>query len=182
MTLNFAPKRSSDRTLTFLFNSLTCVYLALLPRHWALSAKVHSTPTFIYIYIYLSTITNNWSSHLSTFASFSLRFPSFIRSPIYLFIHSPPVAFLSLISVPFVLSLPSLSDVDGPVLFRKGMSWQSFSGDCLDPKVQKLAKENLVKAFIDVFGQDFGLMADDISIACGKSRRNEKSVLPEAGN
>ena len=62
------------------------------------------------------------------------------------------------------------------------MSWQSFSGDCLDPKVQKLAKENLVKAFIDVFGQDFGLMADDISIACGKSRRNVKSVLPEAGN
>ena len=180
MTLNFAPKRSSDRTLTFLFDSLTYVYLALLPQHWALSAKVHSTPTFIYIYI--STITNNWSSHLSTFASFSLRFPSFIRSPIHLFIHSPPVAFLSLISVPFVLSLPSLSDVDGPVLFRKGMSWQSFSGDCLDPKVQKLAKENLVKAFIDVFGQDFGLMADDISISWGKSRRNEKSVLPGAGN
>ena len=36
-----------------LFNSLTYVYLALLPQHWALYAKVDSTPTFIYIYIYI---------------------------------------------------------------------------------------------------------------------------------
>ena len=36
-----------------LFNSLTYVYLALLPQHWALYAKVDSTPTLIYIYIYL---------------------------------------------------------------------------------------------------------------------------------
>ena len=35
-----------------LFNSLTYVYLALLPQHRALYAKVDSTPTFIYIYIY----------------------------------------------------------------------------------------------------------------------------------
>ena len=32
-----------------LFNSLTYVYLALLPQHRALYAKVDSTPTFIYI-------------------------------------------------------------------------------------------------------------------------------------
>ena len=34
-----------------LFNSLTYVYLALLPQHWALYAKVDSTPTFIYLFI-----------------------------------------------------------------------------------------------------------------------------------
>ena len=33
-------------------NSLTYVYLALLPQYWALYAKVDSTPTFIYVYIY----------------------------------------------------------------------------------------------------------------------------------
>ena len=33
------------------FNSLTYVYLALLPQYWAHYAKVDSTPTFIYIYI-----------------------------------------------------------------------------------------------------------------------------------
>ena len=32
-----------------LFNSLTYVYLALLPQHWALYAKVDTTPIFIYI-------------------------------------------------------------------------------------------------------------------------------------
>ena len=36
-----------------LFNSLTYVYLALLPRHWALYANVDSTPTFIYILMYM---------------------------------------------------------------------------------------------------------------------------------
>ena len=36
-----------------LFNSLTYVYLALLPEHWSLYAKVDSTLTYIYIYIYL---------------------------------------------------------------------------------------------------------------------------------
>ena len=39
-----------------LFNSLTYVYLALLPQHWALYAKVDSTPKFIYIYIYIYII------------------------------------------------------------------------------------------------------------------------------
>ena len=35
------------------FNSLTSVYLTLLPQHWAFYAKVNSTPTIIlYIYIY----------------------------------------------------------------------------------------------------------------------------------
>ncbi|XP_022786945.1 uncharacterized protein LOC111327105 [Stylophora pistillata] len=68
-------------------------------------------------------------------------------------------------------------DCTGPVPFRKGMSWQSFPGDCLDPKVQKLAKKNLVKASIDVFGQDLGLGEDDINIECGKKERKNKSVL-----
>ena len=159
MTLNFAPKRSSDRT----------------PPH----SYIYIYNLYIYIYPPL-LITDLLICQLSLFfpcVSLHLFVCSFICSSIVLLLLSYPI-----ISVPFVLSLPSLSDVDGPVLFRKGMSWQSFSGDCLDPKVQKLAKQNLVKAFIDVFGQDFGLMADDISIACGKSRRNEKSVLPETGN
>ena len=34
-----------------LFNSLTYLYLALLPQYWALYAKVDSTPTFIYLFI-----------------------------------------------------------------------------------------------------------------------------------
>ena len=33
-------------------NPLTYVYLALLPQHWALSAKVDSTPTFVYLCIF----------------------------------------------------------------------------------------------------------------------------------
>ena len=36
-----------------LFNSLTYVYLALLPQHWALYANVDSTLTFIYILMYM---------------------------------------------------------------------------------------------------------------------------------
>ena len=36
-----------------LFNSLTYVYLALLPQHLALYAKVDTTPIFIYTYIYI---------------------------------------------------------------------------------------------------------------------------------
>lgn len=107
----------------------------------------------------------------------------FTRVPAHMYICQSTGTWFAWDSRPVVsqeLPWPDCTDVDGPVLFRKGMSWQSFSGDCLDPKVQKLAKQNLVKAFIDVFGQDFGLMADDISIACGKSRRNEKSVLPGA--
>ena len=36
-----------------LFNSLTYVYLALLPHHPALYATVDSTPTFIYNFIYI---------------------------------------------------------------------------------------------------------------------------------
>ena len=58
VTLSFAPKRSSDNFLSdepfgtklrvtenqcVLFNSLTYVYLALLPQHRALHAKVDST-------------------------------------------------------------------------------------------------------------------------------------------
>ena len=35
-----------------IFNPPTYVYLALLPQHWALYAKVDFTFTFIYIYIY----------------------------------------------------------------------------------------------------------------------------------
>lgn len=34
-----------------LFNSLTYVYLALLPQHWAHYAKVDSTPKSTYIYV-----------------------------------------------------------------------------------------------------------------------------------
>ena len=41
-----------------LFNSLTYVYLALLPQYWARYAKVDSTPTFIYIYIHTHTHTH----------------------------------------------------------------------------------------------------------------------------
>ena len=41
-----------------LFNSLTCVYLALLPQYWARYAKVDSTPTFIYICIHTHTHTH----------------------------------------------------------------------------------------------------------------------------
>ena len=62
VTLSFTPKHSSDEHLGVklrvtenrwvLFNSLTYVYLALLPQHWALYAKVDSTPTFLYIHIY----------------------------------------------------------------------------------------------------------------------------------
>ena len=51
--LSFAPKCSSDRTSFRLFDSFTYIYPALLPQHWALYAKVDSTPTFIYIYIYI---------------------------------------------------------------------------------------------------------------------------------
>ena len=63
------PRRSSDRKVLsdkrldakfrvtenrcVLFNSLTYVYLALLPHHRALYAKVDSTPTFIYNFIYI---------------------------------------------------------------------------------------------------------------------------------
>ena len=36
-----------------LFDSFTYIYLALLPQHRALYAKVDSTPTFIYGYIYI---------------------------------------------------------------------------------------------------------------------------------
>ena len=36
-----------------LFDSFTYIYSALLPQHWALYAKVDSTPTFVYIYIYI---------------------------------------------------------------------------------------------------------------------------------
>ena len=35
-----------------LFDSFTYIYSALLPQHWALYAKVDSTPTFVYIYIF----------------------------------------------------------------------------------------------------------------------------------
>lgn len=47
----------------------------------------------------------------------------------------------------------------------------------MDPKVQKLAKQNLVKASIDVFGEDLVLVEDDINIECGKKERKNKSVL-----
>ena len=40
-----------------LFDSFTYIYSALLPQHWALHAKVDSTPTFILIYIYIYTHT-----------------------------------------------------------------------------------------------------------------------------
>ena len=39
-----------------LFNSLTYVYLALLPQHWALHAKVDSNPTFMYKILYKDLI------------------------------------------------------------------------------------------------------------------------------
>ena len=54
MTLSFAPKRSLENQCV-LYNYLTYVYLALLPQHWALYAKVDSTPTYKkkYIYIYI---------------------------------------------------------------------------------------------------------------------------------
>ena len=50
-----------------LFNSFTYIYPALLPQHWALYAKVDSTPTFIYIYIYIYIYISlrNIRSHLS---------------------------------------------------------------------------------------------------------------------
>ena len=48
-----------------LFDSFTYIYSALLPQHWALYAKVDSTPTFVYIYTYIyifffpeGTVTN----------------------------------------------------------------------------------------------------------------------------
>ena len=69
VTLSFVLKQSSlvlsDEHLStklrvtenqcVLFNSLTSVYLALLPQHWALYAKVNFTPTFIYIYTHIYT-------------------------------------------------------------------------------------------------------------------------------
>ena len=36
-----------------LFDSFTYIYSALLPQHWALYAKVDSTPTFVHMYIYI---------------------------------------------------------------------------------------------------------------------------------
>ena len=75
VTLSFAPKRSSDRTFSsdrkvlsdecsgaklrvtenrcVLFDFFNCIYSALLLQHWALYAKVDSTPTFICVYIYI---------------------------------------------------------------------------------------------------------------------------------
>ena len=71
--LSFAPKCSSDRTVwqakvlsderlgaklrvtenqCVLSDSFTYICSALLLQHWALFAKVDSTPTFIYIYVY----------------------------------------------------------------------------------------------------------------------------------
>ena len=46
-----------------LFNSLTYVYLALLPQHQALYTKVDSTPTFIHIYIYIYIYINSILIH-----------------------------------------------------------------------------------------------------------------------
>ena len=61
-----------------LFNSLNYVYLALLPKHWALYAKVDSDPTFkyiyIYLYIYIYTKTNKRrKSSFNLYFAFALR-------------------------------------------------------------------------------------------------------------
>ena len=45
--------RRETQNRCVLFNSLTYVYLALLPQHWALYANVDLTPTFIYILMYM---------------------------------------------------------------------------------------------------------------------------------
>ena len=50
--LSFAPKRSSDRTSFPLFDSFTYIYPAQLPQHWALYAKVDSTPTYIFFFFF----------------------------------------------------------------------------------------------------------------------------------
>ena len=39
-----------------LFDSFTYIYSALLPQHWALYAKVDSTPTYIYIYVWIRSL------------------------------------------------------------------------------------------------------------------------------
>ena len=85
VTLSFAPKRSSDRTVgqakvlsderlgaklrvtenqCVLFDSFTYICSALLLQHWALFAKVDSTLTFLYIYIYVYSCKKGRSSWL----------------------------------------------------------------------------------------------------------------------
>ena len=49
--LGSKPRVTENRCV--LFNSLTYVYLALLPQHWTLYAKVDTTPIFIKMYIYI---------------------------------------------------------------------------------------------------------------------------------
>ena len=49
--LGSKPRVTENRCV--LFNSLTYVYLALLPQHRTLYAKVDTTLIFIYIYIYI---------------------------------------------------------------------------------------------------------------------------------
>ena len=70
-----------------------------------------------------------------------------------------------------------LSDVVKPDSFRKGASWQSIAGDCLDPSVRTQAKQNLLQGFMSVFGWDMGLLASDVKIACGKNSKKWKRIL-----
>ena len=58
-----------------IFNSLTYIYLALLPQHWALYAKVDSIPTFIHLCIYIHT-------HIHTYIH------TYMHIQIYIYTHT----------------------------------------------------------------------------------------------
>ena len=53
LRLRLGAKLRVTENRCVLFDSFTYIYSALLPQYWALYAKVDSTPTFIYTYIYM---------------------------------------------------------------------------------------------------------------------------------
>ena len=75
-----------------LFDSFTCIYSALLPQHWALYAKVDSTPTFIRVYIYIYIYINKYyerkkrRNYISRQACFVNRFTLQGFNEIYIYV------------------------------------------------------------------------------------------------
>ena len=102
------------------------VYLALLPQHWALYAKVDSTPTFMYIYILrhlleiLNMDRNIKTMHCKRFESFCSSMKSKKTHLIFCFIYQCLVQIQK-------NSLCLLAHVEKLLLYLKVNSfWETF--------------------------------------------------------